>query len=84
MFVVLVAVSCCSCFCVSSGLGLAMESDFINNLVSSSVELAVLAGVLFGMYKLTLRVIDVISVNMSRCCDCLEQRADALDSIKRK
>lgn len=57
-----------------------METTIINRIFETSVSLGVLAIVLFGLYRLTLRMIDVISIHIVRCCESLERIADALES----
>lgn len=54
-----------------------MEASVIEQILNTSVSLAVLAIVLFGLYRLTHRVIDVLSLHMQRCCESLERIADA-------
>jgi len=60
-----------------------VEISFFEKLISSSVELAILFAVLFGMYRLTLRVIDVLSGHVERCCESLERIADALETRRK-
>lgn len=57
-----------------------MEPAVINRIFETSVSLGVLAIVLFGLYRLTNRMIDVISIHILRCCESLERIADALES----
>lgn len=56
-----------------------MEVSIIEQILNTSVSLAVLAIVLFGLYRLTHRVIDVLSLHIERCCESLERIADALE-----
>ncbi len=59
-----------------------MDVEVINTIFDTSVSLGVLAVVLFGLYRLTNKVIDVISTHVVRCCDSLERVADAIESLK--
>ena len=54
-----------------------MESVVFEQIINTSVSLGVLAIVLFGLYRLTHRVIDVLSMHILRCCESLERIADA-------
>jgi len=57
-----------------------MTEQIVSGLLSEAVSLFVLAVVLFGLYKLTMRFLDVFSVHVERCCATLDRIADALES----
>lgn len=59
-----------------------MEYDIVNNLVSEAVSLFVLSAVLFGLYRLTNRFLDVFSSHVERCCSTLDRIADALENSR--
>ncbi len=56
-----------------------MSEQVVEKLMSEAVSLFVLAVVLFGLYKLTNRFLDVFSVHIERCCATLDRIADALE-----
>jgi hypothetical protein len=58
-----------------------MDVGIVDRIFETSLSLGVLAVVLFGLYRLTDRVIDVISVHLRSCCESLERVADALERI---
>lgn len=55
-----------------------------DRIFETSISLGVLAVVLFGIYRLTNRLIDVLSVHIERCCESLERIADAQESKTRE
>ena len=61
-------------------LGVLMEYQVLDRILTEAVSLFVLSAVLFGMYKLTNRFIDVMSEHVGRFADSLERIADVLES----
>lgn len=59
-----------------------MDVMIFDRVFETSVSLGVLAVVLFGLYRLTNRMIDVVSLHLKECCETLERIADALGDIK--
>ena len=57
-----------------------MSEQFFESLLSEAVSLFVLAVVLFGLYKLTNRFLDVFSQHIERCCATLDRIADAQET----
>lgn len=53
-------------------------------MLKEGVSLTILLAVLFGVYRLTNRMVDVLSGNIERCCESLERIADALKERKHK
>lgn len=60
------------------------EAQIIDQILNTSVSLAVLAVVLFGLYRLTHRVIDVLSLHIEKCCVSLDRIADALEKLSQR
>lgn len=53
-------------------------------VAKEGVSFAVLLVVLFGVYRLTNRMVDVLSLHIERCCDSLERIADALEEQRKQ
>lgn len=56
-----------------------MTPEILQTIVDNSVSLGILAVVLFGVFRLTNRLIDVMSMHVGRFADSLERIADALE-----
>lgn len=61
-----------------------MTPEFFVALVKEGVSLAILLFVLYGVYNLTHRMVDVLSRHIERCCESLERIANALQDGKRR
>lgn len=61
-----------------------LGAEFFSTLVSEGVSFAVLVVVLFGVYRLTNRMVDVLSKSLEACCRTLDRIADALEKGKRE
>lgn len=61
-----------------------MDVAIVDRVFETSVSLGVLAVVLIGLYRLTNRMIDVVSIHIEKCCESLERIADALGDLKKE
>lgn len=61
-----------------------LGAEFFSTLVSEGVSFAVLVVVLFGVYRLTNRMVDVLSKSLETCCKTLDRIADALDERRKE
>ena len=59
-----------------------VEQMIVERILTEAVSLFVLSAVLFGIYRLTNRLIDVICQDLSRFADSLERIADVLEFKK--
>lgn len=59
-----------------------MAIDDFMLIAKEGVSFAVLLAVLFGVYRLTNRMVDVLSKSLETCCKTLDRIADALERKK--
>ena len=59
------------------------NSEFARQLLQEGVSLFVLLIILVGIYRITNRMLDVVTVHLERCCEALETISDNLSGDRK-